>query len=336
MIVWIVPILFVIWLWIRLKFWNRQPITHVYSFYKKGVLSEHPIVNTYVVPKVIFYKTSDMTKEEENELYEYVKENQPSYHKKTHFMGYLKKAYISVYRENTCIRGCITSRHIDFTFDKETVDAYSTDFMYADTPHILKCLIQSHEYKKHVAGYPVSIFTSNTNLRFLVPITTYDIRWMYTRTFQKYTFPLKTKFVKAIPSSLNDVYSCLKKPFACQMSPSIYTLAALIESRNVSIYSIYNPFLVAILFFKNNYELEDDFSIVDWVGTFMVDPSDMNFIHRAISTVLYGIRKTFKIVRIHQVSDTPVYINQYKITQSRKYAYNYGIYALPPSQCFFL
>jgi hypothetical protein len=328
--IWIIPLLFAILLWIRTGFWARQPIRHYLTIYKKGIISEEPLLTKFVVPQVEFYNVTNLNKELENELYEYVKEKQISYHKQTHFMGYLKKGYISIYRENTCIRGCITSRAVEFKFDNDIVDAYSTDFIYADTPYILKCLIQSHEYKK----YPISIFTSMTKIQWVMPITTYDIKWIYTSSFKKYTFPLKTKFVKATPSSLNEVFTCFKNTFQCQMTPTIYTLSALIERQNISIYSIYNPYLVAILFFKNNYELQEDLSIVDWIGTIIVD-TEIDLI-QIISTIIHGIRKTFKIVRIHQLSHTPNYTTQYKTTQCRKYAYNYGIYSLSPSKCFFL
>ena len=307
---WILPLLIVIILWIRKGFWNRQPIRHYLTLYRKGIIADQPILNAFVVPRVEFYNVSKLTTELENEIYEYVKEKQPSYHKKTHFMGYLKKGYISIYRENTCIRGCITSRAVNFRFDNETVDAYFTDFIYADTPYILKCLIQSHEYKKHAP----SIFTSMTKIQWVMPITTYDIQWIYTSSFRKYTFPLKTKFVKATPSSLNEVFACFKNAFQCQMTPTIYTLSALIESQNISIYSIYNPYLVAILFFKNNYELEEDLSIVDWIGTIIVDNTEIDLIH-IISTIIHGIRKTFKIVRVHHLSHTPTYTTQYKTTE---------------------
>jgi hypothetical protein len=327
---WIIPLLIVILLWFRTGFWNRQPIRHYLTLYRKGIITDQPLLTAFVVPRVEFYNVSKLTTELENEIYEYVKEKQPSYHKKTHFMGYLKKGYISIYRENTCIRGCITSRAVNFRFDNEPVDAHSTDFIFADTPYILKCLIQSHEYKKHAP----SIFTSMTKIQWVMPITTYYIQWIYTSSFRKYTFPLKTKFVKATPSSLNEVFACFTNAFQCQMPPTIYTLSALIESQNISIYSIYNPYLVAILFFKNNYELEEDLSIVDWIGTIIVD-TEIDLI-QIISTIIHGIRKTFKIVRIHQISHTPMYTTQYKTTECRKYAYNYGIYSLPPSKCFFL
>jgi hypothetical protein len=334
--IWILPLLFSILLWFRLGFWNRQPVRHYLTLYKKGLLADQPVNNKFVVPKVFFYNISKLTNELENELYDYVKEKQSSYHKKSHFMGYLKKGYVSIYRENTCIRGCLTSRPVEFIFDKELVNAYSTDFLYADTPYILKCLIQSHEYKKHTVVYPTSIFSSTTKIKWVMPITAYDIQWVYTSSFQKHTFSLQTKFVKATPSSLNEIFTCFKSPFLCQMTPSFYTLSSLIESQNISIYSIYNPYLIAILFFKNSYELEEDLSIVDWIGTIVVDNKHTELLQKIISTIIHGIRTTFKIVRIHQVSHTPTYTRHYKTTTCRKYAYNYGIYSLAPSQCFFL
>ena len=329
-------ILFIfLYLWFCLGFWNKQPMTHIYSFYKKGIISETPLYNKFVnLVQVEFYNVTNLTEVLQNEIYEYIKENQNSYHKQNHFFGYLKKGYISIYRENTCIRGCITSRHVDFVLDQEKIDAYSTDFIYADTSYILKCLIQTHEYRKHTVAYPTSIITT-TNLRFLVPLISYNIQWLYTKSFIKYKFSLKTKIIKNTPELLNDIYTCFQKnKFKCQITPSVYTLTQLIQSKNVSIYSIYNPYLVAILFFKNNYELEEDLSIVDWIGTIIVD-TEIDLI-QIISTIIHGIRKTFKIVRIHQISHTPMYTTQYKTTECRKYAYNYGIYSLPPSKCFFL
>jgi hypothetical protein len=95
-------------------------------------------------------------------------------------------------------------------------------------------------------------------------------------------------------------------------------------------------YLIAILFFKNCYELEEDLSIVDWIGTIILNNNiNKTELLNVFSTILHGIHKTFKIVRIHQLSHTPSYTH-YKITQCSKYAYNYGIYSLPPSQCFFL
>lgn len=339
MYVYFVIILFIlVYLWFCIGFWNKQPMSHVYSIYKPGIISEKPLYNKFVnLVHVLFYNVSELTTELQNELYEYVKDNQPSFHKKNHFLGYLKQGYVSIYKENNCIRGCITSRQVHFTWNQEHIDAYSTDFIYADTSYILKCLIQTHEYRKHTAAYPISIITYTKPIRFLVPLVNYSIQWLYTRSFTQYKFPLKTKIIKNTPDLLNDVFIQFRKNnFKCQITPNIYTLTELIQSKNISIYSIYNPYLVAIFFFKNSYELYDDLSIVDWIGSIMVDASDMEIINAGISTILYGIQKTFKIVRVHQVSNTPYYPSHFKTTECKKYVYNYGIYTMPSSNCFFL
>ena len=80
------------WLWIRSGFWNRQPMTHIYNFPKTGVLCAIPTLNKYVdIPKLQFYQVNELTDLQKTEIYEYVKEQQPSFHKQTHFFGYLKK-----------------------------------------------------------------------------------------------------------------------------------------------------------------------------------------------------------------------------------------------------
>lgn len=333
----VIILLILVYLWFCLGFWNKQPMSHVYTIYKPGIISEKPLYNKFVnLTQVFFYNVNELTPELKNDLYDYVKENQPSFHKKTHFLGYLKQGFVSVYIENTCIRGCITSRQVHFTLDNQHIDAYSTDFIYADTPYILKCLIQTHEYRKHTTAYPTSIITYTKPIRFLVPLVSYNIQWLYTRTFTKYKFPLKTKIVKNTPDILNDVFIQFRKnKFKCQVTPNIYTLTELIQSKNISIYSIYNPHLVAIFFFKNTYELYDDLSMVDWIGSIVVDTSDMETVNAGISSILYGIQKTFKVVRIHQLSDTPSY-SGFKTTECTKYVYNYGVYSRSPSDCFFL
>ena len=334
----VIILLILVYLWFCIGFWNKQPMSHVYSIYKPGIISEKPLYNKFVnLVHVLFYNVSELTPELQNELYDYVKDNQLSFHKKNHFFGYLKQGYVSIYKENNCIRGCITSRQVHFTWNQEHIDAYSTDFIYADTPYILKCLIQTHEYRKHTVAYPTSIITYTKSIRFLVPLVSYNIQWLYTRSFTQYKFPLKTKIIKNTPDILNDTFIQFRKnKFKCQVTPNIYTLTELIQSKNISIYSIYNPYLVAIFFFKNSYELYDDLSIVDWIGSIMIDTSDMEIVHAGISTILYGIQKTFKIVRVHQVSDTPSYPSHFKTSECKKYVYNYGVYTMPASNCFFL
>jgi hypothetical protein len=300
--------------------------------YKKGILSDKPIDNKFVNTSVLFYKMEDLSSSHITEIYDYIKEVQSSYHKKRNILGYLKKGYISIYKEHSCIRGCILSRPVHFVLD-EINPAYIIDFIYADTPFILKCLIQTHEYKKHTIS-PISIYTSMIKLKFLLPVTSYPIHWIYTKSFTKYKLPLKTRIIQESPSTLHSVFEAFHQPFSCKILPSIYTLSSLIESKNISIYSVYNPNLIAVLVFKNTYELEGDLSIVDWIGTIIVNKDII--LKDVISTIIHGIQKTFKIIRIHQISNTPLYSNSFKTTMCYKYVYNYGIYSIQSHLCFFI
>ena len=66
--IWILPLLFAILLWFRLGFWNRQPVRHYLTIYKKGLLADQPVNNKFVVPHVFFYNVTELTKDFENEL----------------------------------------------------------------------------------------------------------------------------------------------------------------------------------------------------------------------------------------------------------------------------
>ena len=66
------------------------------------------------------------------------------------------------------------------------IDAEAKFFTSIQSIQNIQELLQSHEYKKH----PISIFTSMTKIQWVMPITTYDIQWVYTSSFRKYTFPL--------------------------------------------------------------------------------------------------------------------------------------------------
>ena len=70
MIIWLIPLIFAI-IWFRLGFWNRQPIRHYMTLYKKGIIREHPINNKFVIPKVEFYNLINLSKELENEIYDF-------------------------------------------------------------------------------------------------------------------------------------------------------------------------------------------------------------------------------------------------------------------------
>jgi hypothetical protein len=310
-------------LWIRNKFWNRQPMRHIYNFPVYGILSTSPIMNKYCDTIHVHEATAD-------EVVEYVTSHSPGYETKDHLMGYLQNAYITVYKSPD-IQGCMTSRRIQMWDDcKKT--AYFHDFIYANSDTIKRKLFQTHEYMRMLkTKCMISIFSYEKCIPFLIPVTRYTIQWVKTNTFQKYVLP-KRSWIRATPTMLYPLHEAFKSPFRCQISPDILNIATMIQSKLLSVYYYYTTELVAILFFKNTFQLEKNEAIVDWIGTISLKNDN---IENAISTLFYTFRKMYPIVRIHQVSHTPLYCG-YKTSELVYYIYNYGIERIPPKECLII
>jgi hypothetical protein len=225
----------------------------------------------------------------------------------------------------------MVSRKVKFHYPT-ILDAYYHEIIKADSESIRQSLFQTHNYfLRKDTKCAISLFSSPTRIAWLVPVTRYPLEWIRSYWFQKYPIP-NTSFVKGTKDNLHVLYDAWKKPFLCQMNPSLLGLADRMDSKKVSLFYYYQESLVAIFFFQNTMELDKDDAILDWVGTirFTKDP-----IERAISTLLYSFRKVYPILRIHQLSDTPRY-HGYKQTYMNHYIYNYGTKRISPKDCFFL
>ena len=244
--------------------------------------------------------------------------------------SYLESAYCSVYK-NPEIKGCIVSRKVKFHYPT-ILDAYYHEIIKTDSESIRQSLFQTHEYfLRKDKKCDLSLFSSPTRIAWLVPVTRYPLEWIRSYWFKKYPIP-KAAFVKGTKENLSVLYDAWKKPFLCQMNPSLITLADMIDSKRISLFYYYQESLVAIFFFQNTMDLDKDDAILDWIGTIRLtkDP-----IEKAISTLLYSFRKVYPILRIHQVSDTPRY-HGYKQSHLNHYIYNYGTKRISPKDCFFL
>jgi len=313
-LMWYVIILVI--LWIRTRFWNRQPMRHIYEFPKYGILSP-PIFNKYCDVIKVRQSTPD-------EVIPYIQRQSNGHESPSHLMGYLNTAYISMYET----KGCMTSRKVNFFYESRKT-AYYHDFIYGDTDSIKRTLFQTHEYNRSIkTKCKISFFSSDFKIPFLIPVTHYSISWVKTATFSNH----KKKIIKVTEDMLYILYEVFKTPLLCQVTPEIDQIAFMMKSKILSIYYYYTTELSAIFFFKNSLELEENESIVDWVGTILLknDP-----IEEAISTLLYSFRKIYPIVRIHNVSHTPLY-NGYKSTKKVYYIYNYGIKRISPKDCLFV
>ena len=251
------------------------------------------------------------------------------YLKKTR-LSYLESAYCTVYKKEV-IQGCILSRKVKF-FYPSIMDAYYHEIIKFDSESIQPSLFQTHEFlRMKDTKCMISLFSSPTRIAWLVPVTRYPLEWIRSYWFKKYPIP-KWCFVKGTKDNLSILYDAWKKPFLCQMNPSLISLADMIDSKKISLFYYYQESLAAIFFFQNTMELDKDDAILDWIGTirFTKDP-----IEKAISTLLYSFRKVYPILRIHQVSHTPRY-SGYKQTHLHHYIYNYGTKRISPKDCFFL
>ena len=297
-------------LYIRSRFWCKQPMRHLWGLPSTGVIRPDPWWNTYCSMHV---QPSTL-----EEVAPYL-DRKP-----------LESAYCSVYK-NPEIQGCIVSRKVKFHYPT-ILDAYYHEIIKADSETIRQSLFQTHEYfRRKDTKCAISLFSSPTRISWLVPVTRYPLEWIRSYWFKKYPIP-KASFVQGTKENLSVLYDAWKKPFLCQMNPSLITLADMIDSKRISLFYYYQESLAAIFFFQNTMELDKDDAILDWIGTirFTKDP-----IEKAISTLLYSFRKVYPILRIHQVSDTPRY-HGYKQSHLNHYIYNYGTKRISPKDCFFL
>jgi len=286
---------------------------HIWGLPSAGIIRTISLWNTYCSMNV-YPSTLE-------ELIPYI--NKPN-------LSYLESAYCTVYKKDD-IQGCILSRKVK-VFYPTIMDAYYHEIIKADSESIKQSLFQTHEFlRMKDTKCMVSLFSSPTRIAWLVPVTRYPLEWIRSYWFKKYPIP-KWCFVKGTKDNLSVLYDAWKKPFLCQMNPSLINLSDMIDSKRISLFYYYQESLVAIFFFQNTMELDKDDAILDWIGTirFTKDP-----IERAISTLLYSFRKVYPILRIHQVSDTPRY-HGYKQSHLNHYIYNYGTKRISPKDCFFL
>jgi len=289
---------------------------HLWGFPSAGVIRTIPLWNTYCSTIRVHHSN--------------LKEILPYLQMKEHHTSYLQHSYCSVYK-NPDIQGCILSRKVKF-FYPTIQDAYYHEIIKTDSETIRQTLFQTHEYlRMKETKCMVSLFSSPTRLSWLVPITRYPLEWIRSYWFKKFPIP-KFCFVKGTKENLSVLYDSWKTPFLCQMNPSLISLADQIDSKKISLFYYYQTSLVAIFFFQNTLELDNNDAILDWIGTIHFTKDS---IEKAISTLLYSFRKQYPILRIHQVSHTPRY-SGYKQTHLHHYIYNYGTKRISPKDCFFL
>ena len=173
----IVLVIVVIVLYIKSRFWSKQPMRHLWGLPRSGLIRNIPLWNTYC--STIRVHPSNL-------------EEVVLYLEKDH--RYLQSAYCSVYK-NPDIQGCILSRKVKF-FYPSIMDAYYHEMIKFDSESIQQSLFQTHEFlRMKDTKCMISLFSSPTRIAWLVPVTRYPLEWIRSYWFKKYPIP-KWCFVK--------------------------------------------------------------------------------------------------------------------------------------------
>lgn len=307
--IYIIVIVLMIVLYIRNLFWSRQPISHIYSV-SYGPLLSYPLTNKYCdTLRVIETSCTD-------NVIDYIKMKAPYFKSTECIQSHVVHSFMTVYM-NPEIEGCLLSKKVNVSFCNH---AYYHE-MYADTKHIQYTLFQTHEYLRFIkTKCPVSIFSSPFKIPLLKPVLHYSISWLKTDIFHKYKLP--HKLIRATPDMIYHDYSTWKTKFKCFILPSIDSIVYMIKHKQLSIFY----YDTSVLFFKNTFEIDNNQVIIDWIGTICNQP---DLLYHAMSTLLHHFKKIYPIVRIHQVSHTPIYYG-YKKTYLNYYVYNFGIQRYQP------
>lgn len=203
-------------------------------------------------------------------------------------------------------------------YNGKTITSEKRNFFYPNRQDVYyhtlvedNTLIQTHLFRVMTdTKCMVGIFASEKRLGWVVPVVRYPIVSVETNQFRNYSQPIKVWTKKDI-RGLYDVW----KPFKCQMTPPLSTLANDMDIKKLTIYS----WKTSLFFFKKN----------EWIGTIANEP-----LEEAASTLLFQLRKKYPIVRIHQLSHTPLY--EGKKSYYHYYIYNYATKRISPKDCFFL
>jgi hypothetical protein len=320
---------------VKSRFWVRQPVRLWWSFREPQVVKGLPSVKylDHANVRSFLYESADG--EETQLLVEYLQTqtNDVYYPNLDHISASFVGAYISVYGE---YKGSIVSRPVDVRLDKKAFRGFFHEHMTSDKTDVTRRLIATHGTNLAKA-YPEapSVFFTTSPIFFVLPVLQYEIRWVQTKIFQKYYLPY-VSFLKITERNVHLAVEWWRlHPFQFQMVPSVAQLVAWLQSKTASIYLVLKGgSTMACFCFKKTLMVERNKGVMDCCGAIFARPDDSLF--RAFSTLMFRVRRTNPIVRLHLVSHLCQFplVPYFKKTRAYYYLYRYkGGSSLPPSEC---
>jgi len=345
----IFSVLLVTVLFIRTRFWVRQPVrlcwcvgphtgkvqgtpplkfvdhAHVRSTVYDGVMPTDALV--------AYLKTQS------NDVY---------YPNAEHIVSYFVNAYISVYaavgeatkgeatKGEANIEGCIVSRPVELYVDGKGYRAYFHETMTSEKDEISRRLISTHSTNL-ATQFPNAplVFSTTTPIMFVVPAIEYDVRWVQTKIFRKYRLPL-VSYIKVTEKNVHLVVEWWKEHrYSLNITPTTAQLVSWLQSKTASIYFVAKGGeMLGSFYFKKTLMVEQNKGVVDCCCA--VFPNDKSLLFQTLSTLLYRGRRANPILRVHMVSDltTLPLLPSFKKTKLYHYFYRYdGPARTPPENC---
>ena len=248
-------------------FWAIQPVTHRYDFMRRlfpqGIIqAEYPITrycNFEQIETTSAFFTYKEGESDSSALVQFIRDNYSKddyFPEETNITSYFKchnnPHFVSIYKKDDYIIGCITTRPVNVTYYKSNTHlvAYYCDWL---TVHkmwrkkgVAQQLIQTHEYMQRKTidnRHKVSLFKREGNpLSSVVPFISYDAK-MYNLTYCIIpTFALTTKITRVDKKNFRDFAEFLltnaQKRFGLGIIVDYPAILELISSNNYHAYMV--------------------------------------------------------------------------------------------------
>ena len=304
-------------LFVRSRFWSRQPVRHWYNW-PSGLVDRKACTK--------FYDARVRTNMDADDAVAYLLKTSLAYPDDRHVRAYFFNAEVS-YLPDT---GCIVSRPVTFTENTTKINASMYEFWLA-SPKWMQSMLCTHEWnRKPSAG----LFFTDSRIFGVIPMVRYPIYWIATKMYNKYH---SLRIVKMTASNVNLFVNFSKKiKYDVTIVPDLPTLLHYIEAKVMSVYYIYDTDMVAIFIFKNMHCEENNAPILDCIAVMI--PTASMAIYHTFSNLMFQTRKTYKIVRLHGLANaSAIHRKQaYKSTARYLYAYNYYPQCHAPSTCLII
>ncbi len=324
---------------IRFKFWNSQPVFHVYNIFywlnPPGIIElEKPKINKYVnlkdinflnynkIPNHLIDEFINIIKHnflyEENIKYIPDKDNIISNFdnsKDSYFSFYFKKQNDLINNniiEKNKLIGVITSRVLNIEYDMQNLNVNYVDYLCIDKKFrnqgIAQQLIKSHDYNiRNKIPINISFFKREGTLNVgIVPLVIYR---SYIFNFQYWNNKIKlhssykiTKINKNNINLLIDFIKNNKSLFKFYCCPEIHILLQLINSDNIKIYLlIHNSNILSIYFFKDSCTFYNQRKAIECFASINISKENKLFL-LGFSNILSYLKENFHYLIIENIS----------------------------------